>query len=1573
MIKKLRSSCSFALAALVILMLLPGIGRGQVNIAAGNTINETFTIGATATATLPTGWKIDAISTARTLGTYSAATNVTAQTAGANMSSSATSGKFNFGAGTDNTGTDRAIGGLSASSSNRSVNLYVDLLNNGSGVITSFIISYNVEKYRTGTNAAGYSIQMYYSTDGTIWTTAGSDFLTSFSADATTAGYATTPGVTTSISSKTLTSSVNASSHLYLAWQYTVNSGTSGSSAQALGIDDVSITANAAAVTPTISIAPTSLSNYTYYIGSGPSTEKTFSISGTNLTEGISIDAPVDYEISTGTGVSFVATDPIPLSQTGGTVAATTIYTRLKAGLTGGLYNGEVITATSAAADNKTVTCSGEVTVPVTLPYAESFTDCGTQKWTSVSVASTTNWTCGSGYQSINGFGGGVASNDYLVSPVFNLDSYSNEVLTFESYNQYADVTYPPIELLYTTNYTGNPATTSWTTHTATWSAQNSLTVTPSGDIDISGISGTKVQFAFHYISSGTGSGTSSLWRIDNISLSEVSLSSEPSNNVTGFSATANSPSQITVNWTDAITGVQAPSGYLVMINETGSFTDPVDGTAQVDDLNISDGSGVKNIGTGVQTYQWSSLNSSTPYFFKIFSYNGSGATINYKTDGIVPTSNGTTPSSNATTSEIAGPGLASQPFPMFISSLKDTDAEAVRVFDMDMYDYGTDGLSTKVTQLTIIPGIDNSAFWTQAIQGVKLSIDGGNTFITTGVPVISDASIVIPIVSGDLVIPDNDAITVSMLIYLNTVVTDNTALDFQVAAADHGCTADPTGSTFATNFTISTDSYATIIDVVSTKLQFVQQPTSTVSNSIMAPAVTVEALDANNNIDIDNTGVVSITSSGTLSGVVTASLTSGFGTAGNIVHTVSGDALTLTASLTGLTSATSNTFNIASALTAGDILFLGYGTDTPDKFAFLVMKTISGGTQISFTDNAWTGTALTTNESTGIYASPALGLAKGSIITIEGTTVSGGGTMSAGLTGLSASGDQILAYQGSSLAPSFIAGVSSTGWISTGTTTSNSSYLPSPLAVYINAVSFSSEEDNGYYSGPSILANGAIAAFICNSANWTRSTNVQTFPSWSFTIGTASVIDVVSSVQDLTINVGETMSVNSDKVITVSGTLTNSAGTFGLVINSGGSLINNSPSVSATVNRTITDAANDKWHLFISPINENVQASAGSCFDGAYVDGYNESTAAWERLATDANVTPDEGYFLNYLAGSRDLVFPGTLKSSPVSYSNLSYTPSSVVNDNYGAGWHLVGNPYPCGINTASCNVPTGMNAFAYVWDGANFVTHTIGSADIAGTIASLQGFFVRTNDASNSLTLDNLAKVSGGVFYKNSNSVPQILSLSIEGNNYSDKTYVRFNPSATENFDQSFDAYKRAGLDAAPQLYSILPGEKAAVNTLPDYTANPNVALGLKVGTSTTYTINVSGIGSFDARVPMRLDDLKTGLSQDLRLNPVYSFTAEPGDAENRFMLSFGSITGLDKNNTAGINMVSTNGIICVTHNVPATGTVYLYSVSGQLLATSNLNAGETTMRAASTGVYLVKVVTGKTSLTRKMVVVQ
>lgn len=128
-------------------------------------------------------------------------------------------------------------------------------------------------------------------------------------------------------------------------------------------VDDFELEYGSGSPTPTITVAPSALSGFGYAVDYGPSAYKTFSVSGSNLKDNIGLTAPTNYEISQSSGSGY--TGSISLTQSGGSVAETTIYVRLKSGLSAGDYNGENITAASTDATSKTVTCSGSVTAPI--------------------------------------------------------------------------------------------------------------------------------------------------------------------------------------------------------------------------------------------------------------------------------------------------------------------------------------------------------------------------------------------------------------------------------------------------------------------------------------------------------------------------------------------------------------------------------------------------------------------------------------------------------------------------------------------------------------------------------------------------------------------------------------------------------------------------------------------------------------------------------------------------------------------------------------------------------------------------------------------------------------------------------------------------------------------------------------------------------------------------------------------------------------------------------------------------------------------------------------------------------
>ncbi|HIP49542.1 MAG TPA: hypothetical protein EYG92_11335, partial [Lutibacter sp.] len=130
---------------------------------------------------------------------------------------------------------------------------------------------------------------------------------------------------------------------------------------EAFGLDEIILKGTAAG--PTITTTPTSLTGFTYVEGSGPSAEQSFTVEGSNLTNDIVVTPPTNWEISTTSGAPYQTT-AITLSQSGGTVSTTTLYTRMVSGLlnTNSPFSGD-IACTSTGATTVNVAVDGTVTL----------------------------------------------------------------------------------------------------------------------------------------------------------------------------------------------------------------------------------------------------------------------------------------------------------------------------------------------------------------------------------------------------------------------------------------------------------------------------------------------------------------------------------------------------------------------------------------------------------------------------------------------------------------------------------------------------------------------------------------------------------------------------------------------------------------------------------------------------------------------------------------------------------------------------------------------------------------------------------------------------------------------------------------------------------------------------------------------------------------------------------------------------------------------------------------------------------------------------------------------------------
>lgn len=197
---------------------------------------------------------------------------------------------------------------------------------------------------------------------------------------------------------------------------------------------------------------------------------------------------------------------------------------------------------------------------------------------------------------------------------------------------------------------------------------------------------------------------------------------------------------------------------------------------------------------------------------------------------------------------------------------------------------------------------------------------------------------------------------------------------------------------------------------------------------------------------------------------------------------------------------------NAQTTLNPGDIAFTAFASDNPDEFSFVLLRDITAGTQLYFTDNGWDSTTQSLLTTEGYFHwTTNVNLVTGTLVTCEDLTNSGYGyTCNIGETWnkpggsmfLSASGDQLLAFQGDTVSPSFVGAINfgSTLWRNDGLAiNSNTSYLPNGLTDGSTTVSVGNV-DNGLYTGDSMNMMMTLKADLFNSANWTNSSSRTNF-----------------------------------------------------------------------------------------------------------------------------------------------------------------------------------------------------------------------------------------------------------------------------------------------------------------------------------------------------------------------------------------------------------------------------------------------------------------------------------------------
>ena len=413
------------------------------------------------------------------------------------------------------------------------------------------------------------------------------------------------------------------------------------------------------------------------------------------------------------------------------------------------------------------------------------------------------------------------------------------------------------------------------------------------------------------------------------------------------------------------------------------------------------------------------------------------------------------------------------------------------------------------------------------------------------------------------------------------------------------------------------------------------------------------------------------------------------------------------------------------------------------------------------------------------------------------------------------------------------------------------------------------------------------------------------------------------------------------------------------LTINSGGSLIT---AGAITNNGTVSvkpSISDGQWHLISSPI---IVATA-NVFDGEYLQTWNEASATWAYITEPAAaLTLVKGYSLWGIAKSNTTyTFTGTPNTG-----NQSIALTASGSGNF-TGANLVGNPYPSSIDWATVS---GYGA-VYYWNGTAYLAYpeTSGYGTGSQYIPPMQGFFIVPGAGTFSLTNANRTHSGATAFYKSTNKLPaNSIMLAASGNNYTDELFIRFDEESSENFELQNDAYKfLSSTDGLSQLYSTnINNDMLSIDVRP---ACNVIQLGFQNNTNGNYSINIVEMDGMSA---VSLEDTKTNTMHNFA-DGAYYFDYTITDAETRFKLHM-QAAGIGELFNELTNIYAHNNIIYVKskYNIN-NGDVKVYDVTGRVVAQQSISNNNFVSIPANfkTGMYIVVVNTGAGITSDKVII--
>lgn len=431
-----------------------------------------------------------------------------------------------------------------------------------------------------------------------------------------------------------------------------------------------------------------------------------------------------------------------------------------------------------------------------------------------------------------------------------------------------------------------------------------------------------------------------------------------------------------------------------------------------------------------------------------------------------------------------------------------------------------------------------------------------------------------------------------------------------------------------------------------------------------------------------------------------------------------------------------------------------------------------------------------------------------------------------------------------------------------------------------------------------------------------------------------------------------------------------------------------------ATYDLSQPDGSKYNWQYFGIPV-ESVVASP--TFDGAYVRSWYEpgtsSSNHWIQLQNSSVLTPFTGYEISQQT-ARKYLFAGKLVKNDYSSGQLSYTYSGSGNASNALypGQHVLSNPYTAAIDITQISFGDQTENTIYLYNTGTFANwlggssdestatgatttgvspgqytpaskNTAGSNGIPGTIPSMQGFLVKamSNSATATLGISYSSVITKNTELQRSKKVADqriCTSLTLTGEQQSDKVWMFTAPGCTAGFDNGWDATIAESTATGSRIF--VRGADADYQINASFTMN-NTPLAFLCKSDGTYKLTFTHENTDSTYKAIFLYDAVCNSMNDITPSgSTYSFNAtKTATANERFRILTMNNSAPDKGDDTQPILFSAGKTIFVQNYGKEEGSISIYTANGSFAGKYHYAASTTTAIPAHipTGVYLIR----------------